>query len=160
MENEVEQALTEGLRQYAIAEPSAGLAQRVLERVRAERDRRRSARWEWWGGALAAAVASAALIALLWIRSAPQTLRVQLAAPRPPRMAAVAQAPRLSARHVITLPKRRRFPTPTPLTAEERALLAFAAHSPDEARDFGRRIDQPVRIEEIQIAPLDNGDSK
>ena len=160
MQNEVEQALAEGLRHYASAEPLAGLEQRVLERIRAEQTRRRFARLGWWPGALAAALASAGLIAGLWMRGAPQALTIRWASPQPPRITAIAQVHPRSARHAGRLRLRRQFPTPTPLTAEERALLAFVAQSPAEARDFVERTDEPIRVETIRIPPLEYGNSK
>jgi hypothetical protein len=52
------------------------------------------------------------------------------------------------------------FPTPVPLTGEERALLAFAVHAPDELIDLHRRMEEPIQIEEIKIAPLESADLK
>lgn len=61
----------------------------------------------------------------------------------------------------MRLPKREQFPTPTPLTAEERALLAFVEQSPRQAEkvlaDTRRRSEEPIRIEEIHIEPLPDG---
>jgi hypothetical protein len=61
----------------------------------------------------------------------------------------------------LRLPKREQFPTPTPITAEERALLAFVAHSPKQAEvlweDAKSRTTEPLEIKEIHIEPLQNG---
>jgi hypothetical protein len=153
MENE-ERILAEALAQYANAEPLAGLEQRVLQRVRSE-GRRRVGRWPW---ALAASVAVAGMFAVLWVRTAPQTLGVSAVAPRPPQIVARAAVPKSARRQ--TLPKRRVFPTPVPLSGQERALLAFAAHAPDLARDLRSRIDEPIQFTEIKIAPLESADLK
>ncbi len=63
-------------------------------------------------------------------------------APRPPR----------------ALPKLDRFPTPAPLTDQERVLLALAARSPELVREMFAEPQtpqvEPIRIEEIRIEPL------
>lgn len=55
------------------------------------------------------------------------------------------------------LPKRDLFPTPTPLSSEERALVAYAQHPPKELptelTELGAPI-KPVQIVAIQIRPL------
>ncbi len=60
-------------------------------------------------------------------------------------------------RHVV-LPKREVFPTPTPLSSEERALLAFAKRPPKEIPPELTGLDRPItpiRIAAIEIKPLD-----
>jgi hypothetical protein len=56
---------------------------------------------------------------------------------------------------------REQFPTPTPLTDEERALLAFVAQSPKQAEevlaDAKSRSSKPIEIKEIQLEPLPDG---
>jgi hypothetical protein len=56
------------------------------------------------------------------------------------------------------LPKREVFPTPSPLSSEERALLAYAKHPPKqlppELTELGGPI-KPIQIASIQIKPLD-----
>lgn len=157
MENE-DRVLAEALAQYVNAEPMAGLEQRVLQRVRSEGRRRLVWRPVWWPGSLAAGAAVAGLLAVLWIRTAPETLNVRVVAPRPPQIVVAAEVPKSARRRA--LPKRRVFPTPAPLTRDERALLAFAAHAPDLARDLSRRIDEPIQITEIKIAPLKSAELK
>jgi len=52
-------------------------------------------------------------------------------------------------------PKQEQFPAPTPITTEERAVLAFAELSPKDAEDaFRKRSDEPIEIQPIQIPPL------
>ena len=55
------------------------------------------------------------------------------------------------------LPRREVFPTPTPLTSEERALLALVAKSPELARELLTPTEpkpiEPIIIEPINIEP-------
>ena len=56
------------------------------------------------------------------------------------------------------LPKEERFPTPAPMTQEERILLAWAMRAPAEAREafvsLRERSDQSIVIQPIRIQPL------
>jgi hypothetical protein len=64
-ENDVEQWLDSALGQYGKAEPRIGLESRVLASLQAERNRITSRRRWWWAmGAVAAAVAT---VAVLWV---------------------------------------------------------------------------------------------
>jgi hypothetical protein len=59
-----------------------------------------------------------------------------------------------------SLPKRQVFPTPAPLTAEERALLALITRGSERARETliyaQRSAPEPIQIEPIQIQELQN----
>ncbi|HTQ53055.1 MAG TPA: hypothetical protein VMI94_01270 [Bryobacteraceae bacterium] len=158
MENEapdaVDRMMAEALAQYANAEPLAGLEQRVWQRIRA---RRRWRLYAWWALPVAAGLV---LMAAPWLRTAPQELALRVAAPRPPQIAMVQAAARPPLRPARVLPRRRVFPTPAPLTRDERALLAFVAREPGQAREFMMRKDEPLRIEKLKIAPLDSTESK
>src|SRR5215469_3467407 len=71
-EQRMEQWLDSALRHYGQAEARPGLAEPVLARLRAERQRETHAR-KWWG--LAASMAAAAVMATLWLgRSAPDRM--------------------------------------------------------------------------------------
>ena len=58
----------------------------------------------------------------------------------------------------VSLPKQAKFPTPSPITDEERALLELARSAPDEA--FRMTEDQaqpdiaPIQLEAMHISPL------
>jgi len=137
------------LASYSTAEPLAGLEQRVLQRVRAARRRRR-----WWG-LLAAPVAAALVLALLPAK------RVEIAVAPTPRaeqepigVATVRerspQAPRRP--HPIqSNPKRESFPTFSPLTPEEQALVELARTKPQQLPPPPAR---ELEIKPIEIAPL------
>jgi hypothetical protein len=68
--------------------------------------------------------------------------------------------PRITRR--AKLPKEAQFPIRTPLTREERALMAFVRNAPEDAQQaFGETLPaeiEPLRIEEIQLQPLQTGD--
>ena len=54
------------------------------------------------------------------------------------------------------------FPTPSPLTAEERALMQLAASNPAVLQNVHisqQRRNQPLTVEPIEIRPLENSDS-
>lgn len=169
----VERVLGEGLARYAGQEPLAGLEQRVLDRVRGEGAARRAGFRRW--GFIAAGVAVAALVAaaVLWMTPHPPEAIPSLARVMgpPPDLASSNQAPRMAdarpvKKHRIAagLPRRRQFPTPAPISSEERALLALAARAPDLARRAFAHSKplsiEPIRLEEIKIEPLENSGSR
>ena len=147
-DRELDQLLAEALQ----VEPPAGLEQRVLARLPS-----RQRAW-WWlapAGLVAAGLAVIAVHvdvqpeALLPLKPPPPPLAVNLPRASPQRQPALRQA---------KLEKRSQFPTPQPLSAEERALLAFLRHDPNGAgealRDMQIRLEAPIEIEPIHIPPL------
>jgi hypothetical protein len=157
MRDDLDKLIDGALSTYTNAEPIAGLEERVLERVRMAR-RTRARRW-WC--AIAAAVSGAVLIGILARKPQPAPVAriepppVQLSiAPPPPRVVVEVRRPARAPRRPTTpraLPKRELFPTPMPLTKEERMLVALAEAHPQElmARPVGE-----IEIKPIQIAPL------
>jgi len=156
----LDRLIDSALASYSDAGPLAGLEQRVLNRVRVARARRRLFAWGL-GFAVAASVAVVGIV----IRTEPRPVakpaevaRVTNAGPpatptRPePRIRRPTRAKRPKA-----LPKLEQFPAPAPLTAEERALLALVEHHPEEAQlfaDLQKRAEEPIEIQPIHIAPL------
>ena len=146
-DRELDQLLAEALQ----AEPLAGLEQRVLARLPS----RKRAWWWWVPGLVAAGLAVIAVVVemqpeeSLPLRPPPVPLVVYL--PRPPT-----HPP--PARRRAKLEKQSQFPTPRPLSAEERALLAFLHQDPEGAgealRDMRKRSEAPIEIEPIHIPPL------
>jgi hypothetical protein len=57
-----------------------------------------------------------------------------------------------------SLPRQEQFPAPSPITGEERFLLAFIEIHPTEARDafaeLQKRTNEEINIQAIQIRPL------
>jgi hypothetical protein len=88
---------------------------------------------------------------------APARPAVTEAAIAPARQVPVEQKPSSVAKRA-PLPKLQQFPSPAPITKEERLLLTLIARSPEKAREIlteGQRPDsEPIRIEEIEIQPL------
>lgn len=153
-------------------EPLAGLEERLLGKLEAERAPRR--RW-WW---MAAPVAAALLfVALIYWRPTPQTPVVQVkdtpptaespapspvrpqttasvATPvRPPRVTPLRTQPPV----VAIASKQEVFPSPAALSAEEKVLVAFARRRPKEAEELAEQQTKPVErvtIAAIKIEPL------
>ena len=155
-ERAVDRIIGEALARYAGAEPVAGIEQRVLQRVHAERGRRLRL-WRW---VLAAGIAAAAALVLaLWPAQAPRIVRrprVEVARrvdPMPP-VAPRTEVRRPRPRHRVWLP----FPTPAPISPQERALLALA-NAPQPLRDTliekPEVVVEPIQTKQISIAPLE-----
>ncbi len=155
--DELDRLIDRALSGYSAAEPLAGLEQRVLYRIRS----RPRQVWRFWP---AVAVPALATLLMVWLYPEP---RVEPPAPvaavlKSPPLTPVASRPEPSVRVArrSVLPKQERFPLPTPLTNEERALIAWATRAPDEARkafeDLRKRAEEPLEIKPIEIRPLDN----
>jgi hypothetical protein len=132
-------------------EPREGLEQRILANLRARPTTRPWWRWIWVPAALAAAVL---LILGLRVMRRPEPVgNPAIATPAPiapvpspkqpeaPAAMAKHRAPRGSSPRTRTvaaiaappLPRRETFPSPTPLTAEERMMLTLVRHNRTEA---------------------------
>jgi hypothetical protein len=183
--DELDHAVDAALAKYAAVEPRAGLEERVLANLRAEHGRRVNRGWWRWGlGATAVAVVVLA-IDVTWRsgRSSQPTVAnrrslvkqdlpkpgTQIAAqddnrsrPRHPHRSAKAH-PVHSAVVIAASPKLDQFPSPQPLSEQERILASYVSEYPEhaaliaEARMEMLRRDQE---EELQQASADgNGDS-
>ncbi len=160
----MDRLLDEALSTYANQSPGPDLEERVLRRIRAEAvaPRRSFPRWIF-------AVPVAACI--FWVVLARMTRVPEPVRPEVAKVAPPAAVPRIAPRIIspqrtrnrrpqkpATLPKQPEFPASAPVTAEERALLAFVERAPEQARelliDARERSDQPIRMEDIQIPPL------
>lgn len=163
----LDRLLDEGLAAYANREPRAGLESRILYRVRSERAPRRFFVLRW-ALPVAAAVCLAAAVAY-WSHRAPAPVpppvtetAATVPAPAPLEAAKPEPPPRPARRNApprAPLPKRPEFPTPTPLTSEERALLAIYRVAPELALEvLGESAEsemEPNGIEEVnqQLTP-------
>ncbi len=136
------------LRGYSNAEPSAAWEQRIFARTQ----RTRVGKWF----ALAPVLAFAAVV-VFWIH------RPAVVQPTPQVIArvenkeapAIAPVSRAVARHARrTVLKEPIFPTPFPLTNDERALLSIAATEGPESDLFPIVDPSPLEISPIQIAAL------
>jgi hypothetical protein len=168
--DELDDLIDGALPEYSSAGPMDGLEDRVLYRVQAAGAARRSP-WPYrlWFAipALAALLFAGIALRMGWnpqsrVMDATRKAEVSVpSSPTPPQPSlapatrVVMPEPKTPAR---SLPKEEFFPTPTPLTDEERALVAWVGRAPIEAEqafaDLQKRIAEPITIQPIQIPPL------
>ncbi|MGC2662321.1 MAG: hypothetical protein WA324_30525 [Bryobacteraceae bacterium] len=164
--------LDSALSSYSNAEPLNGLEDRILNRAS-----RTQPRPNFGHGtkSLLAVGASLALLCLIIFtfehRKSEPTSRPALTASHvdvhsPAQISSVQPLPspsrrRLDRHHprlIQRLPKREQFPTPEPLTRDERALLSFVQQDPKEAvaafSAMQRQTDTPLEIQPLKIEPL------
>ena len=164
--DELDQLIDTALERYSSAEAPVGLEDRVLRRIDSSRRRRR---WVW----AAAVPALAALILAIPVlptrhrpvekRIIPEDRHALEVRGRPAPVAPVSFKPRPAAAHHRRLPKGQIFPTPAPITPEERALLALAQLHPDTARalaDSQKLNAELIEIPPIEIIPLQLDDGR
>jgi hypothetical protein len=161
-DDELDRMLDEALASYSAQDPWPGLAQRVMARLE---PKERAAWWRWAVPALALGGVVAAIV-IHSSRPVPAPVRVSQIqavpaplAPRPEARAAQVRPKRLRVKPAAP-PRREVFPTPSPLTEEERALLQLVTRSPevlDEALALRARQTEPLAIEPLYIPPLSNG---
>lgn len=178
--DELDGLINHALRGYSDASPLDGLESRILQRIHLA-DAGRRMRWlkSWW---IAVPVAAGLILAgfvlhTSW-KSAPDiagaptkpaspkiaviTPALPVIQPRKPEPIARRAAPKhrnhSGQERSRILPKKECFPTPAPLTPEERLLAVWTSRSPLEPSrtlaGLRKRADEPVSIQPIQIAPL------
>ena len=161
MDDRLEQILEQGIASYGATEPLVGLPERILGRI----DSCRLARRRRLGWQLALGVGLAGMLLLIPgpKREEQAPPLTQMRAAKPPSAASIAgnvlvvPAVHPHVRHRNELPKLAVFPTPIPLTAEERALMAMAVENPKvtaEAFESLRKKNDPLKVEELVIEPL------
>ena len=145
-EPQLDQWLDGALRQYGEAEPRSGLEGRVLANLRSAESAPNP--WRWWpllGATAAMLVVGAAVLLRHHTASAPEVPIRQ--AQGPPSVAAApgaALAPKAIGRpaaqrqivHVQVEPRLPQFPSPRPLTSQERALARYVEDRPAEAKQM------------------------
>jgi len=173
--DDFDELLNEAVSEYRDAEPLAGMEERVLTRLQASEPARKGLGWRW----VVAISCAATVVVAVWsgaARRTPQTAApaeiasgatVESALPSTAPMQAIAPTPKSSEIHrhatrssPVATPtesaaktKLAVFPSPTPLTPEERAFMAVLQMSPD-AMAAASPPDAPVTIAEIEIKPL------
>lgn len=170
----VEELLDASLRHYASSEPRPGLEGRVMAGVRArqETSRRRSA-WAWVIG-VAVAAAMITMLLIQWPHRQPAQLpatakaSATVSAPTVAKIAPPVHPPLLR-RTPLIVPKGwvdsrpQQFPTPRPLSEQEKLLLAYtqslesssAAPASGAIQDSEHDLEiPPIRITAIMIEPL------
>lgn len=174
----VDALLQASLRNYAAEAPRPGLEGRILAGVRArQHPARRRAVWSW-----AAAIAGATAIVALAVvhagrrQSSPLPLRTgsgaHVSAPVPAmaapqvQVAASRPAPHIVPRRATrpwTDPRPQQFPTPRPLSEQEKLLVVYAqslegssaAPAADSNQDAEQKLEvPPLTIAAIKIEPL------
>ncbi|HKV95782.1 MAG TPA: hypothetical protein VJW20_24785 [Candidatus Angelobacter sp.] len=154
-ERKFDDLLDSALASYSAVEPRPGLESRILARIQdaaeQQQDRWWSTRWLWAGTAIAALIV---VIALLVVRHgviAPQEkviVRTPPAQAQPQPQPAVQNGGQEKVTKHVTAPRRHTaeiqnaslpldqrpqvFPTPTPLSEQERLLLSYYARTPRE----------------------------
>jgi len=170
----VDELLDASLRHYAGGDPRPGLEGRVLAGVRArQRAARRRAAWAWALG-MAAVTVVVTLLVIAWPRhqSAPTPLTAKapanpsapaIAKIAPPEQPPVLHRPRRPAAPTIADMRPQQFPTPRPLSEQEKLLLVYvqslqgssATPAPDADRDSEHDLEiPPLTITAIKIEPL------
>jgi hypothetical protein len=175
--DELDKILDRALASYSQEEPRPGLSGRVSNRIGSAEARR----FVWLRWVMAIPAIASFLLLVFWIFDSSKPSRSTFRAsteirghaaafPSRDREGAVNIPQKHHARvsgsrpsvkpKRLGLPKPEQFPTPTPLTAEERVLLAFVSRSPKQAQkvlgDAKSRSAEPIQIQAIQIEPLQN----
>ncbi len=187
----VEKLLDSALLHRTKPEPAPGLEARILERVRADAGEQsdRKKLWKFWVAAVAAG-AAVAMITMIYVANrshspAANTTQAGNAVPAPapgekpaanteatlqPRSKEVVAAPMQAARRE-NKPARRaetrhwpsQFPTPAPLSPEEKALVQYVRGTPSEVlaaslaqeKSAGQWLEiKPLKIPPLEIPPL------
>jgi hypothetical protein len=172
----IDDLLDAGLARYSNVTPRPGLEGRMLANVRAERERNS---WFLWAGMLAAGAVAAIIVvgvfdlarsigrpasplAATTRQSAPQVVAslpaVEPALPPPPsRQAAKERVPRIVAETARQETRLDVFPSPQPMTEQEKLLLEYVRRNSPEvlsASAADSTAIQEVKIKELRITPL------
>lgn len=166
---ELDKILDDALSSYC-GESRIGLEARILNRIYAEKARRRFASWRW--AILIPAFACLVLAVIsVWVKqgaSSKPSIAIQSTAHATIPRVSSERAPvvqrkwyphqRASVVRYRSMPKLEQFPAPAPLTDQERAFMALLERAPNKARELAAVQDarevQPLQIKEIQIEPL------
>ena len=149
---------------YSLEEPRYGLSARVLVRVQSDSTGSRKGR-RILLMATAAALACVVIAIAIWrtgarLQPAPRVARVVEEKPRvvaksPELVPEISSAKRIERRHFTRrLPRRNSFPSSEPLSAQERALVAFARQAPAVALQLSQP-DKPLELPAIDIEPIE-----
>ena len=140
----LDRLLDEALGAYLSEEPRQGMEQRILAGMRS------ASVWpvRIFAGASVAAAAALCGVAL-FVNSQPE---IALAPPPVPGASIAAAAPAVALPR--SEPRRERFPTPAPLTGEERAWMILANNG--VAAELTPGEIEPIQIEELTIPPLES----
>jgi hypothetical protein len=159
-ENErfADQLLDASLAHYA-EEPRPGMEERILANVRATGRAQRSRLWTWGLAVSAAVFVLAVIIQAPRRRPVPVSSAPPVAANHAERSGAVvtpkAHEPHRTATQLRSVSLRRtrpeRFPTPAPLSEQEKLLLRYVKETP---RSVPTAEGEPTITKDLEIAPL------
>lgn len=174
--DDLDHLIYEALASYADPGPNSGLERRVLTRINTARASRRHRRLIWAAVLPAAVMASVLLLFVAsTLRRAQPHVHSQTGAriEKPvssapigklsaPQRANARSSTRKAAPHTIlrasAMPKLDIFPTPVPLSSEEKALVDFAAAASAAQRQdltaTWQPADEPIHIAEISIPSI------
>jgi hypothetical protein len=176
--------LDAALAKYAAVEPRAGLEDRVLAHLQAERERVPVRAWWRWSIAGALAVAVVAALALAWRSGNPSgnpshpavanhspapapVAKAQVAANGESRgvRTSVATPVRKSAGHreylpaaIAAAPRLDQFPSPQPLSEQEKMLQSYVAQYPDRAVLIARARTEALRLDIEEMKAFSSSD--
>jgi hypothetical protein len=185
-QDELDSALDAALAKYAAIEPRAGLEDRVLANLRAEWSRASERAWWRWGvaGALATVVVVALALALAWRSSEPSrpvvanhSSATTEAAKGPARLVTSSSGAVANERHpqastgartrimnhvrretvVAANPKLDQFPSPRPLSEQERILQSYVAENPEKAVLIARARSEALQRDLEELKTLASG---
>jgi len=172
--DELDRELNAALATYATVEPRAGLEERVLANLRAERTRVPERHWWRWSVAAALAAVAIVAIALAWrlgkpsqfvvkdrpstttpvtTKQVPQPSGTQLATNRRGngvRPQAPRPAQKTAGHHALPVvmaaqPRLDQFPSPRPLSEQEKILASYVAEYPEHAVLIARARTEALR---------------
>jgi hypothetical protein len=171
--DELDAILEKGIASYPEAEPLAGIEERIIARIGMTKMPRRSV--SGWFAVLVLGMAVAAIAGFVLIRT-------RHSEPRPTAVAAVSRPSHFEPARVqvrISEPQRRPhtarvrrvraspkgpvFPTPSPLTTEERLMVTLVSENPEAAQvldSLRQRQDEPIAIAPIVIPPIPMSDEQ
>jgi len=170
-DRKMDEMLDSMLANYSAAEPRPGLETRILANLREAEEKKATQGWwnfKWiWAGAVAAAIIVAAVLISGGHRVAPPTnviVKTRQPAPQPEIQPHAAIAPKQvgkihrrepsaapTTQQNATLALRDRpavFPTPTPLSEQEKLLLSYVASTPREEMIAQSHPDEPPVVGE------------
>lgn len=178
----IEELLDAGLARYSNVTPRPGLEERLLATARSEQERRS---WFVWAGWLAAgAVAALIVVGVFNVthrptrpappppvatgQTAPQTVAsVPPVAPagesRPSRRVALERVPRTATQTARQETRLEVFPSPQPLTDEEKLLVQYVRQTPAEVLSASSTDSAPIpdlEMKPLDIAPLDTEETE
>lgn len=148
--DELDDLLNRALASYSTAEPRLGLERRVLNSVLTAPKPSRFPRW-----VIAIPVLASVLFLLIDRKESPRPARPPITARQmvTPEIVRAAETPaRRRQVRMRSAQKPAAFPTPSPLTTEERALLQLVARAPEKAVGFA--VELAATIEPIRVEPL------